>query len=144
MPRSDSEVDVNTPFAASELLFRRAFPSEINSKGELVPTQLESFSFSREVEGAPSFLRGAYAEPKDVVHQDCAGRSDVSSCSVFQLMVSELPDPCERETESNIHFGQFTSHFQIVGLIALLGAIFMEIKGESTQSPRTRSLPNYA
>ena len=91
MPRLASEVDVSVPFSPSEFLYRRAFPFELNSKGELVPTQLESFSFSKEVEGAPSFLRGEYAKPRDVIHQDCAGKTDVSSCSVLRMMVSELP-----------------------------------------------------
>jgi len=91
LPLAASEVDVNKQFSLTEFLYRRAFPFELNSKGELVPTQLESFSFAKEVEGAPSFLRGAYANANDVVHQECAGNKDVSACSVFQMMVSELP-----------------------------------------------------
>jgi hypothetical protein len=93
LPRSDRDVDVNIPFSETELLFRRAFPQELNSKGELVPTQLESFSFSKDVVGAPSFLRSAYASAADVLHKDCAGKKDVSSCSALQMFVSELPGP---------------------------------------------------
>lgn len=93
MPRSANEVDPDKLFSGSELLYRRAFPQELNSKGELVPTQLESFSFSRDVDGAPSFLRGEYAIPADVVHPDCAGKRDVSACSALQMSVADMPGP---------------------------------------------------
>jgi hypothetical protein len=93
LPVAAVEVDVRKPFSDDELLFRRAFPLELNSMGELVPIQLESFSFSKDVGGAPSFLRGTYAAPRDVIHSDCAADKDVSGCFVFQLLVSELPGP---------------------------------------------------
>jgi hypothetical protein len=95
LPVAAVEVDVRKPFSNDELLFRRAFPSELNSKGELVPIQLESFRFSKDVEGAPSFLRGAYAVPRDAIHRDCAADKDVSGSFVFQIFVSELPGPIE-------------------------------------------------
>jgi hypothetical protein len=91
LPVAAVEVDIGKPFSDDELLFRRAFPLELNSMGELVPIQLESFSFSKDVGGAPSFLRGAYAVPRDVIHRDCAAGKDVSGCFVFNIMVSELP-----------------------------------------------------
>jgi hypothetical protein len=93
LPVTAVEVDVRKPFSDDELLFRRALPLELNSRGELVPIQLESFSFSKDVEGAPSFLRGAYAVPPDVIHRACAADKDVSGCFVFQMFVSELPGP---------------------------------------------------
>ena len=93
LPVTAIEVDVLKPFSDDELLFRRALTFELNSRGELVPTQLESFSFSKSVEGAPSFLRGAYAVPHDAIHRACAADKDVSDCFVFQMMVSELPGP---------------------------------------------------
>lgn len=91
LPVTAVEVDVLKPFSDGELLFRRALPIELNSRGELVPIQLESFSFSKNVEGAPSFLRGAYAVPGDAIHRACAADKDVSHCFVFQMFVSELP-----------------------------------------------------
>jgi hypothetical protein len=93
LPVTAVEVDVRKPFSDDELLFRRALPIELNSRGELVPTQLESFSFSKNVEGAPSFLRGAYAVPSDAIHRACAADKDVSHCFVFQMFVSEMPGP---------------------------------------------------
>lgn len=92
MPKLASEVELNAKFESTELLYRRVFPRELNSLGELVPVQLESFSFSSTVDGAPSVLRELYANPEDVLHPDCAGKTDVSTCSVFQIVVSQLPD----------------------------------------------------
>ncbi len=91
LPVTAVEVDVQKPFSDDELLFRRALPPELNTRGELVPTQLESFSFSKNVEGAPSFLRGAYAVARDAIQPACAANKDVSGCFVFQMLVSELP-----------------------------------------------------
>jgi hypothetical protein len=91
LPRSDKEVDICRPFDGEELIFRRASPSEINSVGELDPSQLASVSFGKEFKGAPSVLRGAFSVPSDALTPDCSGGKDSSHCSVFQMKVTNLP-----------------------------------------------------
>jgi hypothetical protein len=91
LPLTNREVDVQLAFEGTELLYRRASPGEINSAGELDPSQLESISFSKYVEGAPSVLRGAFAVAADAIAPECAGGKNVSDCSVFEIEVRELP-----------------------------------------------------
>jgi hypothetical protein len=120
LPVPEVEADVRKPFSDDELLFRRALPIELNSRGELVPTQLESFSFSKKVEGAPSFLRGAYAVPRDAIHRACAADKDVSHCSVFQMFVSELPGPIATgDGKRHYLFGRWQTPLSCVAIIAL-------------------------
>ncbi|WP_041597174.1 hypothetical protein [Granulicella tundricola] len=138
MPQSADQVDVDFPFASDELLYRRAFPGEINSMGELVPTQLNAFSFQKEVEGAPSFNRGKYSTAQDVIHQDCAGKADVSGCSVFQLEVANIPGPLKSGDGKNFSFYPVHKPMPSCGAHSVLASC---LEGDSE---RTYAKPSYA
>lgn len=90
MPLSKAEVEERA-FDGNEPLFRRFSPKELNSRGEVVPSSLNSMSWSKELNGAPSVLRGAFADAGDALSSDCAGGRDVSSYLAFQIVVADLP-----------------------------------------------------
>ena len=92
MPLRENEVDTSVPFSSEENLYRRVLPSEELRDGEIDPTRLTSVSFEKGVEGAPSVLRGRYAEAEDVLHKDCAGQKDVSEQFIYFIPVGSLPD----------------------------------------------------
>ena len=91
MPLRENEVDASAPFRPDEQLYRRVLPQEELSDGEIDPTRFNSISFKKEVESAPSVLRGAFATPEDAVHPDCADQKDVSHQFVYSTSVSSLP-----------------------------------------------------
>lgn len=103
-PLTDSQVDKAQPFEASELLYRRVYPSEVNSVGELDPSSLSSISFSKDIKGSPSVLRSAFATPDDAIASECADGKDVSACSVFYIEVGRLPGPLAAGDGKNISF----------------------------------------
>jgi hypothetical protein len=90
LPLKASEVDVDSPFTPDELLYRRIGPAELNSKGELDPTRIESISFRKNVESAPSVMRSRFSEPEDVLHILCAQR-DTAGWIVYFVLVDRLP-----------------------------------------------------
>jgi hypothetical protein len=92
LPLSESQVDTSVPFAADEQLYRRVLPSEELADGEIDPTRLNSVSFKKEVQSAPSVLRSRFASPQDALHKDCAGQKDVSSQLVYYVCVRDLPE----------------------------------------------------
>lgn len=139
MPVTAVEVDVRKPFSDDELLFRRALPRELNSRGELIPIQLESFSFSKNVEGAPSFLRSAYAVPQDAIHRACAADKDVSDCFVFQMLVSQLPGPIVTgDGQRRYSFWPVPDPIELCGAHCVIGS---HLHGDPT---RTYSKPSNA
>jgi hypothetical protein len=91
LPLCDKEVDTSIAFAPEEALYRRVLPSEELDDGEIDPTRLNSVSFKKEVQSAPSVLRGKYATPEDVLHKDCADQKDVTGQLVYFVSVSDLP-----------------------------------------------------
>jgi hypothetical protein len=57
---------------------------------ELLPSELETFSFDKEIEGAPSVNRGMFSSPEDVLHVDCAGKP-LQGWFVYCVTVGSLP-----------------------------------------------------
>jgi hypothetical protein len=104
LPLLVSQVDTALPFDATELLFRRVNPSDVNSRGELTPSSLSSMSFNKDIVGCPSVLRSMFAMPHDAVHADCAGGHDQSSCYVFSIAVNALPGPIKTGDQRSISF----------------------------------------
>ena len=90
MPLKASEVDSTCPFSAQELLYRRLERRELNEKGEIDPTRINSVSFKANVEAAPSVMRSLFSAPEDVLHVLCAGR-DTSGWLVYAIRVDALP-----------------------------------------------------
>lgn len=94
MPLLEEEVDATAAFLPEELLYRRVSSSEL-TEGELDPSRLNSVSFSKDVEGAPSVLRGRFSTPSDAMHIDCCNGKDKSDCLVYYLAVADIPGPLE-------------------------------------------------
>ena len=94
MPLLESEVDISVEFRPEEPLYRRILASELTN-GEIGPNSLNSVSFDKNVSGAPSVLRGAFARPIDALHSDCAGGKNVSNHLVFFILVRDLPSPIQ-------------------------------------------------
>ena len=103
-PLTECEVDKAKPFEASELLYRRVDPSEMNSVGEIDPSSLTSISFDKEIEGSPSVLRSLFASPEDAIASECTGGKDASACSVFSIAVGALPGPLTSGDGRNFSF----------------------------------------
>jgi len=92
LPLLENQVDTNSAFSDEELLYRRVSTSELTG-GELDPSRLNSISFDKEIDGAPSVLRGRFSSPLDAIHVDCAGGKDKSDCLVYFMAVGEIPGP---------------------------------------------------
>ncbi len=104
MPLRRDEVTKDLPFSNEELLYRRVGNNGVNSAGELLPSELNTLSFDREIDGAPSVLRGAYASPKDVLERECAEDKDVSSWLVYEIAVGSLPSPIVSDDGKSFDF----------------------------------------
>jgi hypothetical protein len=111
LPLPENEVDNSTPFTPAEPLFRRVLPSEELSDGEIDPTRLNSVSFKKEIQSAPSVLRGLYASPEDALHKDCANQKDVTGQFVYYVGVGDLPD--EIKSDDGKMFNVFPLHFPV-------------------------------
>jgi hypothetical protein len=90
LPLSANEVDITRLFDDSELLFRRVAPEELNSKGELEPTQIKAMSFGNAFPSCPSVLRSDFSQPEDVLHNACSGQ-DLVGWFIFFVTVGNLP-----------------------------------------------------
>jgi hypothetical protein len=88
----ETEVDPNSEFSPDELLYRRVCASELTG-GELVPSSLNSISFSNVLTGAPSVLRSRFCVPSDVLHPDCAGGRNLADWLIYFIAVDDLPTP---------------------------------------------------
>lgn len=93
MPLRADEVDIGLQFEPTELLYRRVSKDGVNSAGEFLPSELNTISFNKHIDSAPSVLRSAYSKPLDVIASDCAGEKDVSAWRVFAIAVDDLPTP---------------------------------------------------
>jgi hypothetical protein len=111
LPLSESEIDISTRFAADEQLYRRVFPSEELSDGEVDPTRFNSVSFKKEVQSAPSVLRSRFASPEDALHKDCAEQKDVSGQFVYYVLVQDLPGEIASDDEKR--YSVFPLHFPL-------------------------------
>lgn len=89
MPLTASQVDATRPFSPDELLYRRVDPDELVN-GELSPTSIKKFSFSKVVADSPSVNRSDFSSPLDVLHVLCADK-DVEGWSIFFIRVDGLP-----------------------------------------------------
>ena len=103
MPLKASEVDCSFPFFGDELLYRRLEQRELNEKGEIDPTRINSVSFKADVESAPSVMRSRFSAPEDVLHVLCAGR-DTSGWLVYAIRVDELPQGLKAGDERSFDF----------------------------------------
>lgn len=90
MPLKEIEVDVNIPFAADERLYRRVSPGGLNNAGEFLPSALNTFSFDKDLDSAPSVMRGAFCDWNDVLAFDCADQ-ELVGWMVYYVTVGELP-----------------------------------------------------
>jgi hypothetical protein len=90
LPLTEKEVNTCAPFSSQELLYRRVSPSELTA-GILDPSRMNSISFSKEVEGAPSLLRGLFSSPFDVLDKNCCDGKDKSGCLVYYIEVAHVP-----------------------------------------------------
>ena len=61
-------------------------------------------SFSKNVTGAPSVVRGRFAVPLDAVHPNCAGPTDVSHYLVYFIEVQQLPNQVPTGDGRNLIF----------------------------------------
>jgi hypothetical protein len=93
LPLRADEVDAGLQFESSELLYRRVSKNGVNSLGELLPSELNTFSFDKDLDSAPSVLRSAFSKPVDALALDCANGKDVSDWRVFWIAVADLPTP---------------------------------------------------
>lgn len=93
MPLRGDEVDANLPFEETELLFRRVARDGVDDTGTLLPSELNTMSFDKTIDGAPSFLRSAFSIPEDVLHTACADEKDVSNWLAYEISVGALPSP---------------------------------------------------
>jgi hypothetical protein len=73
-------------FDGDELLYRRYIKAHF-PYGRLLPA---AFSFPR-----PSFNRGKYSVPQDVLHSDCCEGRALDGWGVLQCAVTELPTPVD-------------------------------------------------
>lgn len=90
MPLAADQVDVTIPFRSEELLYRRVSKAELGPMGEIDPSRIEAITFKAHVQTAPSVMRGAFSQPRDVLHFSCA-RRDTTDWSVFSILVNALP-----------------------------------------------------
>jgi hypothetical protein len=95
LPLRADEIDLTKPFDATELLYRRVSKGGVNPAGELLPSELDTFSFDKSIDSAPSVLRSAFCGPTDVLAVECSAGKDVSNWLVFAIAVGELPTPIE-------------------------------------------------
>lgn len=141
MPLRADQIDVECPFEATELLYRRVSKDGLNSASELLPSELSTFSFNKNIDSAPSVLRSAFCEPTDALALECSEGKDVSNWLVFAIAVGELPTPLEAGD------GRFFETYPVHRPLPLCGAhsvIASSVVGGNTRvySPPPRSVKN--
>jgi hypothetical protein len=107
LPLLEREVDTSVEFAPAEPLYRRISAAELTG-GEIDPSRFNSVSFDKSIEGAPSVLRGRFAEPRDVLHPHCADGRDVTHFLIYFIFVQDLPDVIK--SDDGKEFAFFPSH----------------------------------
>jgi len=130
LPLRADEVDPSVPFTESERLFRRVSPNGFNAARELLPSELNTFSFDKDIDSAPSVMRSLFCDWIDVLSFDCSQR-DVSDWQVFYLNVQDLP------SELPAGDGRGFTFFPVHRPLALCGAhsvISSAVLGDETRT----------
>jgi hypothetical protein len=122
LPLLESEVEIDAEFTRDELLFRRVQESELTG-GELDPSRLNSISFSKEIEGAPSFLRSKFSTPYDTIHCDCCDGKDRSDWLVYYLSVEKIPGPLHSGDNRSFVFQPVHKPLPLCGAHSVLGCL---------------------
>ena len=120
MPLHKSEVEIGAEFAIDELLYRRVSDAELTN-GELDPSRLNSISFSKDIDGAPSFLRSKFSVPHDAIHCDCSGGMDRSDWLVYYLQVGDIPGPLRSGDNRLFRFPPVHRPLPLCGAHSVLG-----------------------
>jgi hypothetical protein len=88
-------------FRLTNFSTERIDPDELVN-GELSPTSIKKFSFSREIADSPSVNRSDFSSPFDVLHVLCAGK-DAAEWSIF-FRVDRLPQAITSGTIARFAF----------------------------------------